>query len=232
MPASEPARLLPWDSEFWAFRIGRVEAETLDESCADAVATWAAEHDVRCTYFLARGGDAGSAAVAARSGHRYVGVRVELDRAPEQLGHSLRRWTNDDLPRLRAIARASHRDTRFYVDPGFPDERCDDFYDTWIVRSCEGWADEVLVEPDGAGYVSCHLDAGTGSIGLIAVAEEARGRGVGLELVRGAIAWLSEAGAERLTVVTQGHNVAAQRTFQRGGFRTSGVDLWFHGWFG
>jgi hypothetical protein len=33
------------------------------------------------------------------------------------------------------------------------------------------------------------------------------------------------------TVVTQGRNVAAQRTYQGAGYRTSRTSLWFHRWF-
>jgi ribosomal protein S18 acetylase RimI-like enzyme len=138
------------------------------------------------------------------------------------------------VARLRAIARASHGDTRFYADERFPRERCGELYDTWIRRSCEGWADAVLVVERNdapAGYVSVHRRDGSGSIGLIGVAEEQRGRGVGEALVRGALAWCAGEELARCTVVTQGRNVGAQRLFQRCGFRTSEVDLWFHRWF-
>jgi dTDP-4-amino-4,6-dideoxy-D-galactose acyltransferase len=231
VPAFEPCRLLPWDSEFWGFGIARVEGNSLDAARAGEVEEWARARDVRCAYFLAGGGDHASAAVAAARGYRLVGVRVELDRAPAHGGEAISRWREQDLPRLRAIARMSHRDTRFYADRNFDDDRCGDFYETWIARSCEGWANEVLVVGQAEGYVSCHLSDGVGSIGLIAVAEDARGRGFGLDLVRAAAAWLTEAGAERLTVVTQGHNIAAQRTFQRAGYRTADTALWFHRWF-
>ena len=126
--------------------------------------------------------------------------------------------------------------TRFYADPGFPDERCDDLYDTWIARSLEGWADGVLVaEVDGrpAGYVSCHLDgaARAGSIGLIAVDADARRGGMGVALSRAAVAWCRERGAEEMSVVTQGRNAAALRTFQRAGFLVDSIGLWFHKWY-
>jgi hypothetical protein len=34
-----------------------------------------------------------------------------------------------------------------------------------------------------------------------------------------------------MTVVTQGRNVPAVRTFQRAGFLASSIDLWFHKWY-
>jgi ribosomal protein S18 acetylase RimI-like enzyme len=214
-------------------RIGRVLADTLDPARVDA---WAREREVDCVYFLARD-EPGEAARAEQAGFRLVDVRVELERgAANGERAELREARADDGPSLRRIARENHRITRFYADPGFPDERCDDLYETWMARSLEGWADAVLVADargGPAGYVSLHAgdSAGTGSIGLIGVAPDARERGLGRALVLGAVAWCRDRGLERVTVVTQGRNVPALRTFEACGFRTSSVGLWFHKWY-
>lgn len=213
-------------------RIGRVLTDTLDAAAVDA---WARERDVACVYFLGRD-EAGAAARAEDAGFRLMDVRVELGRpsAGDEVS-SLRPAVDADAPLLRALARENHRITRFYADPKFPDERCDDLYETWIARSLEGWADAVFVaELDGrpAGYVSCHaLEWGWGSIGLIGVAPQAQGQGLGRALVEGAIVWARERGLERVTVVTQGRNVAALRTFEACGLRTDDVGLSFHKWY-
>jgi dTDP-4-amino-4,6-dideoxy-D-galactose acyltransferase len=164
-------------------------------------------------------------------------VRVELRReaAPEPL-EGVREAREDDREPLREIARTSHGITRFYADPRFPDDRCDDLYDTWIDQSLSGWAEGVLVadhEGRPAGYVSCHLAAGErrGSIGLIAVDERARGGGIGVVLARSAVGWCAERGAETMSVVTQGRNAQALRTFQRAGFLVDSLGLWFHKWY-
>ena len=140
-----------------------------------------------------------------------------------------------DIPGLRSIARISHRDTRFYHDPNFPTARCDTLYETWIERSCQGYADRVLVaEASGqpVGYVSCHLDNATdGRIGLLAVGENARGGGAGRELVRECLRWFAQHSRTRVTVVTQGRNVGAQRFYQKCGFVTGGLKLRYHRWF-
>ncbi len=201
----------------------------------DRVDDWARENDVSCLYFLADSGDAASAHAAEEGGFRLMDVRVELRREarPEDVP-GVRTAREEDRDALRAIARVSHGITRFYADPGFPDERCDDLYDIWISRSLEGWAQGVLVaERDGrpVGYVSCHLDDSQGSIGLIAVDESARGAGLGVSLARAAVGWCAEHGAEAISVVTQGRNTQALRTFERGGFRVHSLELWFHKWY-
>lgn len=229
--------LLPWDTEFWGVRIGRVEGGTLTPERLASVDAWSDAHDVRCVYFLADAGDAPTALVVEDGGFRLMDVRVELRRpAGAESAAGVRPVRDDDREPLRAIARSSHGVTRFYADPNFPDARCDDLYETWITRSLDGWADQVLVAERSAeptGYVSCHLDAevGTGSIGLIAVDERARGAGIGVALARAAVGWCHANGADVVSVVTQGRNVQALRTFERAGFLTHELGLWFHKWY-
>jgi dTDP-4-amino-4,6-dideoxy-D-galactose acyltransferase len=214
-------------------RIGRVLGVGLEPERVDA---WAQDESVACLYFLARD-DLGTASAAEEAGFRLMDVRVELARpAAGDKAKPLREARAEDEKALRRLARENHRITRFYADPHFPDERCDDFYETWIARSLEGWADVVLVaELEGrpAGYMTVHADpaAGRGSIGLISVAPDARGQGLGQALVRAAVARSRERGLGEVTVVTQGRNVPALRLFEGCGFRIRKVGLWFHKWY-
>jgi dTDP-4-amino-4,6-dideoxy-D-galactose acyltransferase len=146
--------------------------------------------------------------------------------------------TSADVPALRRIARESHRDSRFYFDPRFPRPLCDLLYERWIQASCEGYADAVLVtgtEGSPMGYVTCHLDHASagpaGRIGLLGVDAAARGGGLGGQLVRGAMNWFASRGAAAVSVVTQGRNIGAQRLYQRCGFVTRDLHLYFHKWY-
>jgi len=142
-----------------------------------------------------------------------------------------------DLPRLRRIAAASHRDSRFHHDRHFDRRRCDALYAGWIETSCADPAGVVLVaaaaDPAGppAGYVTGTIgEDGEGRIGLFAVAADARGRGVGGALIAAVLDWFAGRGADPVSVVTQGRNVRAQRLYQRFGMRTRSVEPWFHRW--
>jgi dTDP-4-amino-4,6-dideoxy-D-galactose acyltransferase len=237
-PVAETAvcALLDWDTEFWGVPIGRVEGAILDADRLREADAWAKENEIACLYFLADSADAPSAHAGEVGGFRLMDLRVVLARpatGDDAVGE-LREARPEDAEPLRAIARASHGVTRFYADPNFPEERCDDLYDTWISRSLEGWADGVLVaDVDGrpAGYVSCHVDGSTGSIGLIAVDADVRRAGLGVALSRGAVAFCRERGVDEISVVTQGRNAAALRTFQRAGFLVDSIGLWFHKWY-
>jgi dTDP-4-amino-4,6-dideoxy-D-galactose acyltransferase len=236
--SAERAVLLEWDSAFWGVTVGRVSAHVLTADRLADIDVWARAHHVDCLYFLAVPDDPETIGVAQGAGFRLVDLRVEFAwRADEaELATRVRSYRPGDLESLRMIARTSHENTRFYADPHFPRERCSDLYDTWIVRSCNGWADAVLVavlDGQAVGYVTCHFDrtSNRGSIGLIAVSADVRGKGLGRELVLGAVGWCREHGSTEVSVVTQGANVGAQRLFQVCGFLTLSTGLWFHRWY-
>ena len=165
-------------------------------------------------------------------------VRVTLQRRlPEKAAvhPGVRLFRPEDMPVLREIAGSSHGDSRFHHDLRFPRAQSDERYQTWIESSANGWAQAVLVaEADGvaAGYLSCHLSpSGMGSIGLVAVAPECRGQGLGGRLIDASFEYFLRSGMNRVSVVTQGRNVRSQGLYQSRGFRTESVQLWYHRWF-
>lgn len=235
---ASPARLLEWDSEFFGFRIARLASDLLTKDLVGRVFEWCKDNDIRCLYFRSVPDNPETILLAEQHGFHQVDVRVVLDR---QLGDvalaqvsKIRSWKPADLPRLKEIAAASHRDSRFYFDHRFGQERCEALYQTWIERSCEGFAQHVLIaqfHDQPVGYLTCHLTGDKiGSIGLMAVAEKAQGQGLGKDLVKASLSWFADQGATHVRVVTQGRNIAAQRLYQACGFRTCAVHLWYHWW--
>jgi GNAT superfamily N-acetyltransferase len=233
----EPCRHLEWDSRFFGVEIAQVASGRLDPPTVAAVDRWCAARRIDCLYFLADEPGAATACAEA-AGFHLVDVRVELVRAlapnPAASDPRIRPAEARDLPALRAIARTSHRDSRFYRDERFPRDRCDALYETWIEKSCQGRAAGVLVaDLDGTvgGYVTCELpSSAAGRIGLFAVAPAERGRGIGAALVASALDWLGARGAATVAVATQGRNVAAQQLYQAAGFRSAALRLWYHRW--
>ncbi len=230
-------RMLDWDSGFFGLRIGRVDAP-LDQEAARAVTRAAREAGVDCLYLLVDAADLSSARHAADQGFRFVDVRLTLEHgsaAPaRESAAAIRPARPSDLPALQRIASAAYGDTRFAVDPRFPPARVRELYVRWITRALEGGADVVLVpEIDGApsGYVSCHVrEDGSAELGLVGLAEGARGRGIGTDLVGEALRWLSARGAAPVRVVTQGRNRGAVRLYERCGFTAGRLELWWHWW--
>ena len=234
--------VLDWDSRFFDCRIGRVIGKTLNEVVLAEIISWAADESIDCLYFLANEGDEVTCTLAKAAGFDLVDTRVTLESCPisrspshNNSAVSVRAFASNDLATLRAIARVSHRDSRFYHDGHFPHDRCDQLYDAWITKSCDGWADTVLVaEVDGkaSGYVTCHVDGDRGGrIGLLAVDSQVHLLGIGRELSNAALRWFSDHEVKRVSVVTQGRNAKAIQFYENCGFSLRHSSLWFHKWF-
>lgn len=237
MSNSPPCQFLPWDTDFFGFRIARVTDGRLTCGGWDRIQAWCTEERIRCLYLLARGDDPETARIAADHEFRFVDIRTEYRCRPEirqSAAPGLRPAAAEDIPALAEIARRSHTDSRFYYDHHFPRERCDAFYSAWIENSCQAYAKAVIVaEQDNkpAGYITCDWTQGTGRIGLFAVADWARGRGLGQALVGSALQLFYEHDVQTVKVVTQGRNIQSQRLYVRCGFVIDSVHIWYHRWF-
>jgi dTDP-4-amino-4,6-dideoxy-D-galactose acyltransferase len=241
--ANSLCQYLDWDSSFFRRRIARINSDQLNTELIESVLMWCDTNRIDCLYFLGDPCDQSTVRIAEGGGFRLVDIRVTLEkelrnglpRENEDLETVVRPSTLKHIHALRMIARSSYRDTRFYYDPNFPDSLCGALYETWIEKSCKGYADCVLVAEVGTqpvGYISCHkLEKKEGQIGLAGVSEEFQGRDIGHRLVSESLVWFARQGVERVRVVTQGRNVKAQRLYQRSGFLTKEVQLWYHRWF-
>lgn len=244
--AGQPCTLLSWDTEFWGFPIARLNTTALTESVVREADAWCSEHGIRCLYFMASGSCPRTLALADEHGFRFIDVRVELSlSAPDKKAAPkvpvevrVRPAGAPDLPALRLLAAESHRDTRFFKDDRFDTSRSADLYSTWIARDFSRHAvlvcESMAMPSRPCGYISCERDKekGEGRIGLIAVAAGSKGLGFGEALVTRALQQFADADLHAVRVVTQGTNVAALRLYERCGFLTSHVGVWFHKWFG
>lgn len=243
--SAEPCTLLPWDTEFWGFPIARLHPSTLDAEVMRVALDWCSRHGVRCLYFLADGGCPRTLALAHEHAFRFVDIRVELSLSlthaphagPSSAGPRVRAASAADIPVLRSLAAAAHRDTRFFKDSRFDAVRAAELYEAWITGDNDRGAVLVCDSPsDGCtpcGYVTCQIDDKSleGRIGLIAVDAQHKNAGVGSALVKAALGKFTAAGMTSSRVVTQGTNIPALRLYGRCGFLTTCARAWFHRWF-
>ena len=237
---SAPAEVLSWDSEFFGVRVARACSGQLSPEARDRLLKWCAAGRIELLYFLA---DPVPETIreAEQAGFDLMDVRIELSVPAAQMAKAraddaIRPARAADIAQLRGLAREAHRDSRFFADRRIPEARAAELFERWLVRDCvaseSGYA---AVVDDGAGaegYVTGKITGpGVGQIGLIAVGERVRGRGLGQALLGAAGSWFQSRGVEEVRVVTQGRNLAAQRLYQKVGFRTASLQLWYHKWF-
>jgi dTDP-4-amino-4,6-dideoxy-D-galactose acyltransferase len=233
-----PCKFLDWDSDFFGFRIGRVEGDSLTDATLDAILRWCSDREVDCLYFLCASDDDRSVQIAERNHFHLVDIKLELSWRAQTGETPPRRETRlfqpTDLPSLQEIAANSYDLSRFYFDRRFPREKASGLYREWVTKSCDGLADAVFVagQQTVGGFITCRLETPErGRIGLLGVAETARGAGISRALIETAQRYFSDRGARDVFVVTQARNIAAQRAYQACGFRTHSVSLWYHKWF-
>ena len=241
---SRLATILPWDSAHFGYRIARAFRNQLDpESCRELLED-CLDQSIDCLYFLADAADRETVRTLQAACFDFVDIRLTFAGHANEMSYIeapanvlFRHGDVSDLDDLLPIASNSHSQSRFYIDRRFGSHNASLMYETWLRKSLTSdFADAVVVaELNGrpVGYVTCHLHnpAGEGNIGLAGLAESARGLGCASGMFKYATSWFSEQGVDRYNVITQGSNIAAQRLYQRTGFVTRSVELWFHKWF-
>jgi dTDP-4-amino-4,6-dideoxy-D-galactose acyltransferase len=240
---NEPGQVLEWDSQFFGRRIGRLTTNQLSREWMPQIDSWCRREQIDCLYFLAGPNDAETSRLASENQFQFVDGRVTLDM--EIIGDTCACLSNEtsaireakpgDLPALRDMAGRLHQDSRFFFDERFGKTMARRLFETWIEKSCAASDGRVFVADSGGragGYVAFRQPhAGLGQIELLAVDEFAQGQGLGRQLMAASLRWMKDQKIGRVVVVTQERNIRAQRLYQRSGFATCSVELWYHRWF-
>jgi dTDP-4-amino-4,6-dideoxy-D-galactose acyltransferase len=143
-------------------------------------------------------------------------------------------------PALIELAISAGAYSRFRADSRICRQKFELMYERWIERSVtKELADAVMVAPltcgDATdqrlgGVITVAESGGVASIGLIAVAQAVRGKGIGSCLLHAAHRWMRDRGAYEARVVTQLANLPACRLYERSGYRLLRVQNYYHFW--
>ena len=242
---SELLQLLPWDTQFFGLKIGRVLPSRLDAASLQAIASLAEREQFRCLYFQAEPDDAETVNLAEKGGFHLVDVRIVLEhpfdgrpapvpRYPIPEDILLMSPRSKDMPALEKIAVEIGHTSRFRFDRRFPPDAYARLYRAWLHKALADDHDSVIVahlSQQPVGLIACGIQGDeVGVIQLAGVQSGTRGRGVGTALVQGALDWFRARGVRRAEVVTQARNVPAQRLYQQMGFFTRRMTLYYHKW--
>src|SRR5690606_14128178 len=94
-------------------------------------------------------------------------------------------------------------------------------------------AHEVLVFLENSvpsGFVTLGEKKDRADIGIIAVDQNHRGKGIGKALMSSAEKWASDKGYNSIQVVTQGDNVPACLLYESCGYKVESVAFFYHIW--
>ena len=250
-PIAQPAfARLDWESGHFGFHVAQPANSDLSDADLGATLRLARRDGVRLLVLPASGGRdvprelldefAGTLvdrkATFCRQFEQTANDRPQAEVQPTVVPYSAATVSAE----LFELAISAGAYSRFHVDSNFSREKFEAMYRRWIERSVTGeMADAVLVAPinrEGAdqgrlgGMISLSESAGVASIGLIAVASEVRGTGIGSALMQAAHVWMQHRHAREARVITQLANLPACRLYERAGYRLSLVQHFFHFW--
>lgn len=144
-------------------------------------------------------------------------------------------WPIDDFrPEDHAIcidiARTAFSYDRFHADPLIDNHGADALKAAWVANGIKGRASRTLVVHDEertSGFVLCLEHGGEAVIDLIAVAQNARKRGLGSALVAGALAAF-DGTATTMRAGTQTTNIGSIGLYLRMGFKVAEEAFTYH----
>jgi GNAT superfamily N-acetyltransferase len=170
----------------------------------------------------------------------YYDFNFQKSSIPEDTGKTTIRYSKlEDIAQAEAVARKSFTGYfgHYHADPRLENEKADEAYVSWLVRSIElrEVAHEVLIaEIDGevVGFITLRMNSPEESeIALNAVAPFAQGQGIYRSLVNQSLHWAQKQSSQRMIVSTQVNNIAVQKVWARLGFTLSRSFYTFHKWF-
>ena len=234
--------VLDWDSEFFRRRIARIYPTKLTESILSYSLEKALNAQIDCLFFLCDLNDPTSILLVEKAGFHLVDVRVTLScevlsilstyqdsKIKSRIGNP------EDLDELTEISEDFFQLSRYYFDGNFPKDKCKEFYQDWITKSVSGNFDDIVfvaeIGEEIVGFITCkRASRNLGRIGLVGVKKEKTSIGIGNVLMDAAFCWFAEQDVASIEVVTQGRNIAAQRLYQKNGFKVQKSELWYHKW--
>lgn len=237
MTGSPIIKLLPWDSDFFGYPVARLLPLRVDTAILQKALAWCADNEIRCLYYLAASDDPSSLLAAQATSMQFVDVRLTLGQSlttrqswPAPTAE-IRQAVPSERTQLTALAPFLARVSRFGADPQFGWETAVRLYEAWLTK--ETAVTYIAETKNGiAGCITCDKDQqNTGIINLLVIHPDAQGQGLGQALCVAGLNWMAAQGCTAARVVTQGHNVASQRSYQHTGFLTQSVEIWFHKWF-
>ncbi len=231
-------RKLPWDSDFFGYRIGQADAH--DAAGAEAALRAAKDMELQCLYLFSDKPLQPELGFLAEIRHCYAkAVPADLTSWQNPPGIHLGLVEDRDLPIIKRIAQGFVLHSRFNRDKKFAD-KCSRYYEIYVQKEFENrhsrdhcfW---VVRQQDRAiGFVTWSRESDCGRIVLIAVDQGAQRMGAGTALLHMAEDWSIHARepvpVRSLTVRTQQVNAASCRLYEKFGFELAKRQWIYHCW--
>lgn len=233
---------LEWDSQFFGFPVAYLSSRHLTENILYRTNSFIKNNKIRLVEYLCNCHDKRSVLLAEDNNFRFKDIRLTYGKSLVEteevnldgcikFGLAKKRH----IPSLKKITKNIYLHSRYYFDDNFNKEKISEFYMGWVEKAVLGQYDDecyiLLNAQDPIAYCTIKYEGAKHvQIGLVGVAENYTGKGLGKKILQAVFNTLCEKGVKTLSVVTQGRNYHAQRLYQKVGFLTKSTELWYHKW--
>ncbi|MDD5547602.1 MAG: GNAT family N-acetyltransferase [Candidatus Pacebacteria bacterium] len=223
-------KYLDWDSKFFGLNIGSCQPGVFSEENQKIFWEEFSKKDFDCAYLFFSHEDKKGADLAFKFGGLYVGEQVVYEmRREDWKGDSsdgksavLGKISEAEDIQLLSLARKLSETSRFFMDPKFRSFAAK-MYEIWFEKLKNG-KDSIIVaafdeEKKIIGFIGCSITGNVGKMDLVVVSENCRGKGIGKSMMRKAMSSLFAKGVEKIIIVTQAENEAANKLYQWADFK-------------
>ena len=233
---------LEWDSKFFGIPIARlsIDLDRFHPSLLDEALNQAKKEKISCLYFEIPFEIPELISYCCEKKFLLVDFKTtlgkELSREASSYEEScIETGRNENYyPYLEKIAEDIALKSRFYFDSHFGEIRASKLYREWLrVSFYENYCFDFMTyvkRGNPRGFLTLKMRNETPYIDLIGVSEQEQGQNIGSDLIRFSEKRVLEAGHTHLSVVSQGHNIRALRTYQKNGFQVYSSNVYFHIW--
>jgi len=225
---------IPWDSEFFGIEIGRgiwstaIENKYIPKACEGFDLVYLNQDPSITSNSAKNHPEAFDAGVKLTFVKSLANVDSSLS-LPDRIIH-----LRESSTALEQLALISGHQSRYRLDPRFPNLLFEKLYRHWIRATIDGlWDASVLGFMQGnqlTGFVTVEFPESGARIGLVAVHPDSQGQGIGKQLIDAAGIEAMRKGGSKLTVSTQGTNESAKLTYLKGGFMLHSTIQQYHWW--
>ncbi|MBN1478674.1 GNAT family N-acetyltransferase [candidate division KSB1 bacterium] len=230
---------LPWDSDFFKRKIGRITIDSHTHQLGDLLKS-AQKQGFRLIYLSAVSNELVPLYIMNSFNGKNVDTKIVYEKTcatpfdlPASPNVAPYRDTNR-ISQLHDLALQSGEYSRFRVDAHFSYAEFAAFYKIWLDNSLAGtFADQVFLYHDCdkiAGLITLKYADISARIGLLAVDKPARGKGIGTALLNTCQQHLVAKNIFRLQVTTQQANKPACLFYERNGFQLTSTTHVYHFW--
>jgi len=225
---------LKWDTKFFGYKIGQISIS--DNKSFSPLMLEKSVNDYKLVYVLSTG-------KIDMNGLKLVDKKVIFqqktsikDNLNKNVSSKIESFNEGvhDYESLKKLALSSGINSRFKIDKNFKNNEYTKLYNQWINNAVyKDKALDILTyrEKEILGFTTIEKKSKyLAVIGLVAVSEQERGKGIASKLIESSINRAFELGFETIQVATQFENIPAMRLYEKCDFKIKDITYIYHYW--